>query len=204
VQSRVAGILLAAGEGSRLGQPKALVEIGGEPLAARGAALLSDGGTAPVIVVTGATAVDLTGVITVHNPRWRSGMGSSLAAGLATVPDSCDAAVIALVDQPLVGPAAVRRLIAAYHAGASVVVAAYSGRPRNPVLLGRQHWAEVTSLATGDEGARPFLRAHPELVTQVECGDTSNPDDIDTRADLDRISGLLAARSGADAISDQD
>jgi CTP:molybdopterin cytidylyltransferase MocA len=191
VQSRIAGILLAAGEGSRLGQPKALVEIGGQILAARGAALLSDGGADPVIVVTGATAVDLIGVITVHNPRWRSGMGSSLAAGLATVPDSCDAAVVALVDQPLVAPDAVARLIAARLAGAGVAVAAYGGTPRNPVLLGREHWAEVTSLAVGDEGARPFLRAHPELVTAVECGDIGRPDDIDTHADLERISALL-------------
>jgi CTP:molybdopterin cytidylyltransferase MocA len=191
VQSRVAGILLAAGEGSRLGQPKALVEIGGELLAARGVALLGDGGAAPVIVVTGATAVDLTRVIIVHNPDWRSGMGSSLAAGLATVPDSCDAAVIALVDQPLVGPEAVRRLIDARLAGATVAVATYDGAPRNPVLLGRETWAEVTCLAVGDAGARPFLRAHPELVTKVECGDTGRPDDVDTRADLDRISGLV-------------
>jgi nicotine blue oxidoreductase len=190
VQSRVAGILLAAGQGSRLGQPKALVEIGGESLAARGVALLSDGGAAPVIIVTGATAVEATGVIIVHNPQWRSGMGSSLAAGLATVPDSCDAAVIALVDQPLVGPEAVRRLIAAYLSGATVAVAAYDGKPRNPVLIGREHWAEVTALAVGDAGARQFLRAHPELVTQVECGDTGRPDDIDTRADLDRIAEL--------------
>jgi nicotine blue oxidoreductase len=190
VHSRVAGILLAAGQGSRLGRPKALVEIGGQPLAARGAALLSDGGAAPVVVVTGAVAVDLIGVIIVHNPRWRSGMGSSLAAGLATVPDACDAAVIALVDQPLVAPEAVRRLIAAHQAGASVAVAAYDGQPRNPVLVSREHWADVTALAVGDAGARPFLRAHPELVTQVECGDTGRPDDIDTRADLERITSL--------------
>jgi CTP:molybdopterin cytidylyltransferase MocA len=190
--AHVAGILLAAGEGSRLGEPKALVDVGGQPLAARGAALLRAGGAAPVIVVTGVTAVDLAGVISVHNPRWRTGMGSSLAAGLATVPDDGQAAVIALVDQPLVGAESVRRLIAAYLAGASVAVAAYEGRPRNPVLLGREHWAEVVALATGDSGARPFLRAHPDLVTLVECGDTGRPDDIDTRADLDRITGLLA------------
>ena len=197
MRSRVAGILLAAGQGSRLGQPKALVEVGGESLAARGVALLSDGGAAPVIIVTGATAVEATGVIIVHNPQWRTGMGSSLAAGLATVPDSCDAAVIALVDQPLVGPEAVRRLIAAFHSGATVVVAGYDGKPRNPVLLGREHWAQVTALAVGDAGARQFLRAYPELVTLVECGDTGRPDDIDTRADLERIAGLGMAGGAA-------
>jgi CTP:molybdopterin cytidylyltransferase MocA len=191
MEAHVAGILLAAGSGSRLGQPKALIDIGGQPLAARGVALLRDGGAEPVIVVTGAAAVDLAGVITVHNPRWATGMGSSLAAGLATAPDDCAAVVVALVDQPLVGAAAVRRLIAAFRAGASVAVAAYDGRPRNPVLLGREHWAEVSALADGDAGAREFLRAHPELVTLVECGDTGRPDDIDTSEDLARIAALL-------------
>lgn len=187
----VAGILLAAGGGSRLGQPKALVELGGTTLAERGVALLRDGGAAPVLVVTGAAAIDLPGVLAVHNPHWRSGMGSSLAAGLATVPGSCAAAVIALVDQPLIGPEAVQRLIAAHAAGAGVAVAAYHGQPRNPVLLAREHWAEVTALAVGDAGARQFLRAHPELVTIVECGDIGSPDDIDTAADLQRLAGLL-------------
>jgi CTP:molybdopterin cytidylyltransferase MocA len=192
-------VLLAAGEGSRLGQPKALVEIGGEPLARRGVALLRDGGAAPIVVVTGAVAVDLPGVLAVHNPAWRSGMGSSLAAGLATVPDSCHAAVIALVDQPLVGAEAVRRLIAAHAAGASVAVAAYDGAPRNPVLLAREHWAEVTALAVGDAGARPFLRAHQELVTLVECGDTGRPDDLDTRSDFDRLARLVRPRQATQA-----
>ena len=94
---------------------------------------------------------------------------------------------MALADQPLVGAEAVGRLIAAYRAGAGVAVAAYGGKPRNPVLLAREHWPEVIAAATGDQGARAFLRARPELVTLVECGDTGRPDDIDTPADLERI-----------------
>jgi CTP:molybdopterin cytidylyltransferase MocA len=191
----VAGLLLAAGEGSRLGQPKALLMLGGATLASRGAALLRDGGAAPVIVVTGAAEIDVPGVVTVHNPRWRTGMGSSLAAGLAAVPADCAAAVIALADQPLIGSAAVRRLISAYAAGASVAVASYAGRPRNPVLIAREHWRQAVQLAVGDVGARPFLRARADLVTHVECGDTGRPDDIDTPEDLARIGQLLAGQA---------
>ena len=202
---RVAGILLAAGSGSRLGQPKALVEFGGQTLAERGVAMLRDGGADPVLIVSGAVPVSVAAARTVHNPGWRTGMGSSLAAGLRALRGDGEgngardgtgsddrtgapqAAVIALADQPLVGAESVRRLIAAYRDGASVAVAAYDGKPRNPVLIAREHWSAVLELATGDTGARPFLRANPDLVTVVECGDTGRPDDVDTAADLARI-----------------
>ena len=194
--SGVAGVLLAAGEGSRLGQPKALVELGGQTLAERGVALLRAGGADPVLVVTGAAPVEIDGARAVHNPDWRSGMGSSLVAGLRALGETgSGAAVIALADQPLVGAEAVRRRIAAYRAGASVAVAAYAGKPRNPVLIAREHWAAVTELAAGDTGARPFLRARPDLVTLVECGDTGSPDDVDTPEDLARVRAATTFRS---------
>jgi len=198
----VAGVLLAAGEGSRFGQPKALVRLDGQTLAERGAALLRAGGADPVLVVAGAASVQLDHVVTVYNPEWRTGMGSSLRAALRALTDAggpagVAAVVIALADQPLVGPEAVTRLIAAYRAGATVAVAAYEGKPRNPVLVAREHWPEVIQTATGDQGARAFLRAHPDLITLVECGDTGRPDDIDTPADLDRIARHDVRRPGS-------
>ena len=197
VDPQIAGVLLAAGEGTRLGGPKALVEVAGTRLVDRGVALLRDGGAAPVVVVTGAVDVPLLGAITVHNPDWRSGMGSSLAAGLGAVPGSCSAAVIALVDQPLIGPGTVRRLIAAYLCGARIAAACYDGKVRNPVLLARDEWAGVLALATGDVGARPYLQAHPDRVTAVECGDIGRPDDVDTVDDLGRVSRVLAPADSA-------
>jgi nicotine blue oxidoreductase len=191
VGNRVAGVLLAAGEGKRLGRPKALVELGGRRLVDRGADLLREGGTAPVLVVTGAVPVTVPGVTVVPNPDWRTGMGSSLAAGLRALPGDCAAAVIALVDQPLIGPEVVRRLLAAHRAGAELAVAA-DGGARNPVLLARGHWAGVLAAAEGDAGARPYLRAHPRLVTLVECADIGRPDDVDTPEDLARVGALLA------------
>jgi nicotine blue oxidoreductase len=199
VQTRVAGVLLAAGEGSRFGRPKALVELDGQTLAERGVNLLRAGGADPILVVTGAAQVELSRTETVVNEEWRTGMGSSLRAALNALADAVEerdhhpalasdvgAAVVALADQPLVGPEAVARLIAAYRAGASVAVAAYEGHPRNPVLLAREHWPEVIAAAVGDQGARAFLRARPDLITLIECGDTGRPDDIDTTADLEK------------------
>ena len=195
MRNAVAGVLLAAGEGSRFGRPKALVELDGQTLAERGVTLLRAGGTDPVLIVTGAAQVELRPehqARTVYNREWRTGMGSSLRAALRALTEleagpEIGAVVVALADQPLVGAEAVGRLIAAYRAGAGVAVAAYGGKPRNPVLLAREHWPEVIATATGDQGARAFLRARPELVTLVECGDTGRPDDIDTPADLEHI-----------------
>ncbi len=202
MRSAVAGVLLAAGQGSRFGRPKALVELDGRTLAERGVTMLRAGGADPILIVTGAAQVDLGHLgpdhqaRTVYNREWRTGMGSSLRAALRALTEleagqeagpEVGAAVVALADQPLVGAEAVGRLIAAYQAGAGVAVAAYGGQPRNPVLLAREHWPEVIAMATGDQGARAFLRARPELVTPVECGDTGRPDDIDTPADLEHI-----------------
>ena len=126
------------------------------------------------------------------------GTGTGSDAGVATGTGfgrDVGAVVVALADQPLVGAEAVARLIAAYRDGATVAVAAYDGQARNPVLLARECWAEVIAMATGDQGARTFLRARPDLVTVVECGDTGRPDDIDTPADLARITAAATERT---------
>ncbi|MEV0384550.1 nucleotidyltransferase family protein [Nonomuraea sp. NPDC050643] len=181
---RVAGLVLAAGEGSRLGTPKALVEYAGERLVDRAVRLLEEGGCHPVVVVLGAATVQVRRAVTVRNPDWASGMGSSLRVGLRALPDEAERVVVALVDQPLIRPGAVRALI---ESGAGLAVATYGGRRRNPVLIAREHFAGVAELATGDVGARPFMKAHPELVTEVPCDPHGDPADIDTPGDLDLL-----------------
>lgn len=179
-----AGLLLAAGEGRRLGRPKALVELDGERLVDRGVRMLREAGCSPVVVVTGAAPVEVIGAVVVPNPDWRSGMGSSLRAGLAELPPGCPAVVVALVDQPRITAAAVLRLIEAAGSGAAIAVATYAGLPRNPVLITAPQLAAVAASAVGDRGARDFIRRHPELVAHVPCDDVAAPDDIDTPDDL--------------------
>ncbi len=60
----------------------------------------------------------------------------------------------------------------------------------------------MLALATGDVGARPYLQAHPDRVTAVECGDIGRPDDVDTPDDLARVSRVLAAAGAAAAPGD--
>lgn len=206
---KVAGLLLAAGAGLRFGGPKALARLGGELLVDRGARLLREGGCDPVLVVLGAAAdgvvarAKLDGATVVAAEGWREGAGASLRAGLAAAAGLAtsaglptahlvdaghvDAVVIALVDQPSLGPGAVVRLVGAGRQGAEAAVATYGGVPGHPVLLARSVWAEVATLALGEVGARGWLRANPERVRRVACDGTGSPDDVDTVEDLARL-----------------
>lgn len=187
---RVAGVLLAAGAGRRFGRPKALVELDGQTLAARGVQLLRAGGCDPVLVVEGAAPLrpELPAdVWIVPNPEWSTGMGSSLRAGLralaATAPAEIAAAVVVLVDQPWVLPEAITAVRAAFDPD-RIVQADYpapAGRS-HPVLIPRSLWEPVATAAHGDAGARGFIAAHPELVRAVPC--PGSPADVDTPEQL--------------------
>ncbi|MEU5695611.1 NTP transferase domain-containing protein [Actinosynnema sp. NPDC020468] len=184
---RVAGLLLAAGAGRRFGLPKALVSRDGALWVDTTSGVLRDAGCAPVVVVLGAAAAEvraaatLTGVTTVHNTAWETGMGSSLRVGLSALADRADAVVVLPVDTPGITPAAVRR----FHALATrtaLARASYSGVPGHPVLLGADHWPAVVEAATGDAGARDYLRDH--RATTVPCEDVADGADVDRPEDL--------------------
>jgi len=182
----VTGLLLAAGAGRRMGMPKALVVTDGVPWVRRAADVLLAGGCAEVVVVLGAAAQEARdalagvgpGVDVVVCPTWAEGMGESLRTGLAALRGrSAHAALVHLVDLPDVGPAVVRRMLAAADGPASLARAAYDGVPGHPVLLGSDHFAGVAELAAGDAGAREYLRGHPPTI--VECGDLAGGRDVD-------------------------
>lgn len=178
------GVVLAAGGGSRFGEAKALVELDGERLVDRAVRLLREGGCDDVLVVAGAVPVRDVDATVVTNVDWPTGMASSLREGLESAARLGDwrSAVLVLVDMPWIGAEAVRRLVAA--PAAPAVQACYDGRPAHPVRLAREVWADVVAAASGDQGARVWLRQHPDDVVLVECGDTGHPRDVDHPTDL--------------------
>jgi CTP:molybdopterin cytidylyltransferase MocA len=190
--TRVAGLVLAAGEGRRLGMPKALVtDSQGVTWLARAVATLHAAGVTDIQVVIGAAAERVRSSAppaaqVVEAADWAEGMGASLRAGLeaVTTTDSDAAAVVLmLVDTPGIGPRVVRRLLD--HASpVALARATYAGRPGHPVLFGRGHWDGVIAGALGDKGARDYLATHETEL--VECGDLADGADIDTPDALDR------------------
>jgi len=194
---KVAGLVLAAGGGSRFGQPKAQVEVGGRRLMDLAIESCLRAGLSPVVVVLGAVWLipmpredglggDEADIWLVDNTDWATGMASSLRAGLAALGSEAgiDAVVVTLVDTPSVGEQHLRRIGSVLRDGATAAAATYDGRARLPVGLTRAVWAEVSEAVTGDEGARVWLRAHPSLVTEVECADLGPWADIDTQTDV--------------------
>ena len=187
----VAGLVLAAGAGRRMGTPKALLtDADGTPRVTATVEALRRGGCPRVTVVVGAQAdaasprAAATGADVVVADRWAEGMGESLREGLAALSAGvARAALVTLVDLPDVGPDVVRRVLAAWQAdggGADALVrATYDCRPGHPVLLGRQHWAPLGAGLSGDVGAGPYLVEHRARVIEVSCEALATGRDVD-------------------------
>ena len=172
----VAGVVLAAGAGTRFGMPKVLAEEG-EWLRLAVDAL--SGCCDDVVVVLGAAIVDVPAPARpVVADDWASGTSASLRAGLAAVQDA-ELAVLMLVDTPDVGADVVARVL---HAAATsgLARATYEGRPGHPVVIARRHWPALEAALHGDEGARRFLAGRDDVVA-VECGDLATGVDVDVR-----------------------
>jgi molybdenum cofactor cytidylyltransferase/nicotine blue oxidoreductase len=179
------GLLLAAGAGTRMGKPKALMrDPDGTPWLRRTVAVLQEGGCESVTVVLGAGADEATGILqdigvaVVVAEDWSEGMGASLRAGLRALAGSdAVAAVVMLVDLPDVTGEVVQHVAARVTEPAQLARASYAGQPGHPVVVGRDHWVAVAGSVAGDQGARDYLASHG--VVDVECGDLATGRDRD-------------------------
>lgn len=169
--TRITGVVLAAGAGTRAGGPKALRrDAAGVPWLHRSVAALRDGGCSDVVVVLGAEAdaarpLVPEGVRVVVAVDWADGLSASLRTGLAAVPATALAAVVTLVDLHTLPAAAVAHILAAPFGTGVLRRAVYAGVPGHPVLLGAEHLVAAAESARGDRGAGRYLKAQgAELV----------------------------------------
>ena len=184
----VAGIVLAAGQSTRMGaRNKLLQPLRGKPILRHAVEAQLEAGLSPVLVVTGherdgvaAALADLP-VRIVHNQEYASGLASSLKSGIGALPTEAEGAVVSLGDMPNVTARVIERLMEAHRARpeALAVVPTLFGQRGNPVLLVREIFPAV-SLLTGDRGARRLLDEAGERVVEVAFEDPAIAIDVDT------------------------
>lgn len=189
----IAAIILAAGAATRMGRPKQLLDWGGRPLVRLAAEQALASGLAPVLVVVGAAADEVSAALAglpveiVPCPEYAAGQSASLRAGVAALPEDAAAAVIMLADQPFVTAAIVARLADEWRVRQAPIVAPlYRGVRGNPVLFDRAIFAELL-VVTGDRGARAAVAADPARVLAVPFDDDRPLADIDTPEEYERL-----------------
>jgi molybdenum cofactor cytidylyltransferase len=193
-EGRLAALILAAGESSRMGSDKALLLYRGKPFVDVIAANARIAGFSPVAVVLGHHArkirrvARLEGVDVVINPEYRSGQTSSLQAGLrALEPAEADGVLFCLVDHPAVSQDVMQQLGAAYRRShAHVVVPVWRGRHGHPILIGRPLFRELLELSP-EKGADAVIREYRDATSWLELGDPSVLFDVDQPEDYERL-----------------
>ncbi len=193
--SKIAALILAAGASTRLGQPKQLVQLAGKTLLERACETALSIDNQAVVVVLGAhsevlkSAIEHLPVKTLVNENWQSGMGSTIACGMAQLPHDADAVLLLLCDQPFVTHDLLEKLVEKWQENPDHVIAsAYSGSFGPPAVFGKRYFEELTAL-NGQQGAKKLMERHREQLLLVDFPDGEM--DVDTEEDLKRMGVLF-------------
>ena len=191
VHEKAAAILLAAGESSRFGEPKQLLDWHGEPMVRAVARTAVQAGLHQVIVVTGSHAAEVDSALAglpvqiVHNDDWEAGQGSSVRTGVSHLGDGIGSVTFLLTDQPLVSETILRSLVEQHALMLAPIIAPQVGGQRgNPVLFDRTTFKDLSALR-GDMGGRALFSKFP--VTWLPWHDHSLLMDVDTPEDYEKL-----------------
>lgn len=201
MSTTTATIILAAGAGRRLGgRSKALLQSPeGELLGIRVVRCALDAGTLPVLVLgfdaerverslREAAPEPVGQAAVVHAEEWEAGLSASFRAGVRAAAEAgCSRCAVLLVDQPGIGEQALAAVLAV-HAPGRITRGAVEFRPTHPVVFETADALAAAEVASGDEGARAYLREHGDRVDTVDITDLAEDADLDTPEDLARWS----------------
>ncbi|MFN8598037.1 MAG: selenium cofactor biosynthesis protein YqeC [Anaerolineae bacterium] len=198
VHEATAGIILAAGASTRMGQPKALLLWRGEPFVRQVARTALAADLSPVIIVAGDYVAEIQAAVSdlpvqvIHNADWAAGQSTSVKAGLNTLPDTVGSAIFLLADQPHI-PIELVKALQTQHAQtlSSIIVPLIEERRGNPVLFDRVTFVDLLSLS-GDVGGRAVFAKY--RVAYVPWPDANLLLDVDTPEDYQRL--LAATQAG--------
>ncbi|MGQ0562964.1 MAG: nucleotidyltransferase family protein [Gemmatimonadota bacterium] len=185
------GIILAAGASSRMGQPKALLEVDGTTFLERAVHLLREAGCRYVVAVVNdddwiERLADVSGAAVIINDNENAEQVESLRLGIANLPDDADGVVVLPVDFPKINRDTVARLIGEFErADAPILNPAYNGVSGHPVIFARSVLPELLEPDLA-EGARSVIDAHERSTRVVDVEDPGVLIDVDTPEDYER------------------
>jgi molybdenum cofactor cytidylyltransferase len=195
----VAGVILAAGAASRMGQPKLLLPWNGETLIHHATRTALDAGLDPVVVVTGSGSVEMQAALAgqdvrvVYNPDWQAGQSTSVRVGINALPEHVQAVIFLLGDQPYISPELLQTLVRTFGQIRPTILAPFVGEKRtNPVLFERSIFQALRCLQ-GDAGARSIFAKYPP--TPMPWSDERLLFDVDTPEDYQRLMELRESKT---------
>jgi len=191
-RARVAGVVLAAGASSRMGENKLFLRLGGSTVLRRAVGIAGAAGLDPVLVIVGhegeRARAELAGLpcTAVENPDHARGINTSLRAGITAVPADCGAAVVLLADMPFVTAGMVRALVERFRSGdAPLVLSVYGDVLAPPTLYGRELFPELGALE-GEGCGKRVMKRHRAEALEI-AWPSSKLADVDVPADVERV-----------------
>ena len=202
IMQSTAGIILAAGQSKRFGRLKQLLKLKNRYLIEWVLEAALDSNLASVVLILGyqnervrrvlGTKIRHPRLRVVTNKRYQEGLSRSLQMGLAEVQNAFASVMFLLGDQPLVKTETINHLLECFsQSDKDICVPIYRGKRGTPTIISHKYYRQILNLQ-GDVGARNFIKAHPDLILEVEVDDPLCFFDIDTPEDLTVLQSLLS------------
>ena len=189
IDAHISAIILAAGESTRMGKPKLLLPFGDSSMIEKVVSHATRSALNKIFVVLGSDSEPIKKLLqdypveTVYNSQYKEGMLSSVQCGLRAVPDSTNAVMVLLGDQPMIGNAITNRMIKAFKkTDKGIIVATHLGQRGHPILFSRKYIKEVMEFPL-KESLKELLQKHPQDIEEMETGQPEILRDIDTEKD---------------------
>ncbi len=198
---KIAGVILAAGSASRMGETKQLLAFKGRPILEHVIKNARQSNLYEIIVVLGhdtdkiQQVVDFSGTKTVTNSEYLKGQSTSLIKGVKTISPICDAAMFLLADQPLIKSSIINNIINAFESSQKSIIIPYYKKTRgNPVIVDSALFPDL-NLLSGDTGPRVLFKKFKNSIFKVSIQDKAILIDIDTKEDYQKFITLIQKKA---------
>ena len=195
--AKIGAIILAAGMSRRMGSPKLLLPLNGQPIIHHPISLAMQQELHPIVVVAGQYIEEISKgmkdakeITFLYNPDYQEGISSSLKLGIKTIANDVDAAIIFLGDQPFVRESVIRSIVAEYEKDREnskwIVRPRYAGQPGHPILFDRKLFGDFATI-NGDVGGRTIIKSHKDRLKFIDFSEQLWGMDIDTPEDYEKV-----------------